>query len=402
MPRIYAEIIPIGNFCLTSPEDSKVNKETVDALKEEGVLTSLEKTMCIDVSLRTNDGEGMLLEVWTLKLIPDKEPTDMGLALQTIYYRMGVMLKSALTISRVTPAYKLSRKQHKENYTISHKIYSGEPNLNLLGEQYKVIKISELKTVSGTIVFQVVHRMKMTIVQENQLKPAVPAAKPEAASPATEIMVKSDHFVTESPKRAQTDKKEIDLSKPLTRGAFVDEVKIRELHDALSQQLPPEPPMTWLLAENDKLAQKMKELTTAETASTSDGPSTSAAAAAADRASTSDAGEKPGCSSEAASSNNRVASKAIEVPRAKNGDKYSSLMDFAFADGSPMAELANFYHECVQARSVSDEWTDLAGEISQSTDSDSLSQQLKMFEDAVPEFDSMVASMMSNSENSED
>lgn len=43
------------------------------------------------------------------------------------------------------------------------------------------------------------------------------------------------------------------MSKPLTAGAFVDEVKIRELHDALSQQLPPEPPMTWLLAENDKI-----------------------------------------------------------------------------------------------------------------------------------------------------
>lgn len=53
--------------------------------------------------------------------------------------------------------------------------------------------------------------------------------------------------------RKTYEKKEIDLNKPLTAGAFVDTVKIKELHDALSQQIPPEPPMSWLLAEKDKL-----------------------------------------------------------------------------------------------------------------------------------------------------
>lgn len=67
-----------------------------------------------------------------------------------------------------------------------------------------------------------------------------------------------------------------------------------------------------------------------------------------------------------------------------------------------MTELATFYQECLQARSASDEWTELAGEPSASTDSESLSQQLKMFEDAVPEFDNMVASMFSNSEHGSD
>lgn len=47
----------------------------------------------------------------------------------------------------------------------------------------------------------------------------------------------------------------MDLSKPLTAGAFVDVAKIKELHDALSQKLPPEPPMQWLLAEKEKMEQ---------------------------------------------------------------------------------------------------------------------------------------------------
>ena len=77
------------------------------------------------------------------------------------------------------------------------------------------------------------------------------------------------------------------------------------------------------------------------------------------------------------------------------------FQEFPFADGSPIAELANFYQECLQARSISDEWTDIVIEASGSTDSESLSKQLKMFEDAVPEFDNMVASMFSNSEGSD-
>lgn len=77
-----------------------------------------------------------------------------------------------------------------------------------------------------------------------------------------------------------------------------------------------------------------------------------------------------------------------------------NFQEFPFADGSPIAELANFYQECLQARSISDEWTDIVID-SGSTDSESLSKQLKMFEDAVPEFDNMVASMFSNSEGSD-
>lgn len=59
-------------------------------------------------------------------------------------------------------------------------------------------------------------------------------------------------------RKNHSDKKEVDLSKPLTAGAFVDTVKIRQLHRTLSQQLPPEPPMAWLLAEKDKLEEVCK------------------------------------------------------------------------------------------------------------------------------------------------
>lgn len=49
------------------------------------------------------------------------------------------------------------------------------------------------------------------------------------------------------------EKKELDLSKPLTNAAFVDKVKMQELQDSLCEQLPPEPPMTWLIAEREQI-----------------------------------------------------------------------------------------------------------------------------------------------------
>ncbi|CAG9782045.1 unnamed protein product [Diatraea saccharalis] len=353
-------------FNLSIPDEPEVTCDTKKVLNGE-VVDALAKVLCIEISLRTNDGDRMVLEIWTVRIVPGGDPSMNSIS--TIYYRMSIMLKSTLSISRITPAYKMSRSQHKETFTISHKIYGGEPNLDLLGEKHKTIKVSDLRTSIGTIIIDVTYRTKMTILPEDKIKPLDGVS----SSTVSDIMVKSDHFY-ESPKK-NYDKKEIDLSKPLTAGAFVDTVKIQELHDALSQQIPPEPPMSWLLAEKDKLDKKLKGLPkrTEEFA-------------------------KSGLSSDTAGTS-RVISKAIEVPKA-NGDKYTSLMEFPFADGSPLTELATFYQECLQAKSTSDEWTELIGE-SVSTDSESLSQQLKMFEEAVPEFDNMVASMFSNSDCSD-
>lgn len=74
----------------------------------------------------------MVLEMWTVKLTAGSQACSPSM----VYYRMSLMLKSTLTISRITPAYKLARSQHKESYKISHKMYSGEPNYSLLGKLF--------------------------------------------------------------------------------------------------------------------------------------------------------------------------------------------------------------------------------------------------------------------------
>lgn len=115
---------------MSIPDEPDVAYDTKQVLNGE-VVDALVKVLCIEISLRTNDGDRMVLEMWTVKILPGGDPTINSIT--AIYYRMSIMLKSTLSISRITPAYKMARSQHKESYTISHKIYGGEPNLDLLG-----------------------------------------------------------------------------------------------------------------------------------------------------------------------------------------------------------------------------------------------------------------------------
>lgn len=97
------------------------------------VIAALSNVLCIEISLKTAEGDEMVLEMWTVKITPGCDPNMSSVS--TIYYRMSIMLKSTLSISRITPAYKMSRVQNRESYKVFHKIYGGPPNTALLGEQ---------------------------------------------------------------------------------------------------------------------------------------------------------------------------------------------------------------------------------------------------------------------------
>lgn len=89
--------------------------------------------LCIEISLRTTEGDSMVLEVWSLGLSVDRcDPTVR--ASSTIYNRMSILLKSLISVSRVTPAYKLSRRQSADSYQILYRIYVADPEIHCLGE----------------------------------------------------------------------------------------------------------------------------------------------------------------------------------------------------------------------------------------------------------------------------
>jgi autophagy-related protein 13 len=86
--------------------------------------------LCVEISLQTVDGDKMILEVWSLNINTDLSDPSIK-ATYTIYNRMSILLKSLISITRVTPAYKLSRRQSPDSYSIYYRIYSGEPQHNL-------------------------------------------------------------------------------------------------------------------------------------------------------------------------------------------------------------------------------------------------------------------------------
>lgn len=72
----------------------------------------------------------MILEVWSLNI--NTELSDPSIkATYHVYNRMSILLKSLISVTRVTPAYKLSRRQTPESYSIYYRIYCGEPQYNL-------------------------------------------------------------------------------------------------------------------------------------------------------------------------------------------------------------------------------------------------------------------------------
>lgn len=175
-----------------------------------GEISSSTIPLCIEISLRTVEGDTMVLETWSLGVLP--EQTDPTIRVTyTVYNRMGILLKSLISVSRVTPAYKLSRRQGPDSYVICYRIYMGEPQLHTLGENYKHVRVGQLCTPVGTIHLSVSYRTKMTISPTHTSRDS--------------IMLKSDHFHSDlSPRHTryqQNDETSKSLSETIKVGAFV-------------------------------------------------------------------------------------------------------------------------------------------------------------------------------------
>lgn len=103
-------------------------KKALQISQSESIINRL--PLCVEISLQTVDGDKMILEVWSLSINADLSDPSIKTT-YTIYNRMSILLKSLISITRVTPAYKLSRRQAPDSYSIYYRIYSGEPQHNL-------------------------------------------------------------------------------------------------------------------------------------------------------------------------------------------------------------------------------------------------------------------------------
>ncbi|XP_037729774.1 autophagy-related protein 13 homolog [Drosophila subpulchrella] len=252
------------------PEVLDETKRALNLKTGESILQRL--PLCVEISLKTAEGDQMVLEVWSLDLIPpqngsspatnDLSPEGQTLkAAHAIYNRMGIMLKSLISLTRTTPAYKLSRRQCPDSYGIFYRIYVDRPQVHTLGEGHKHVKIGQLSTIVGSLVMSVAYRTKLTI--------SPTAAQAESNT----IMLKSDHFrpATDNgspgnqqqllngtavakklglgglnPNQGSADRRYIDIEKPLRPGAFADMGKLKQYTED-DFVLPETPPFEWLL-----------------------------------------------------------------------------------------------------------------------------------------------------------
>lgn len=219
------------------PDVLAETKKVLQISQHESIVTRL--PLCVEISLQTVEGDNMILEVWSLSV--QSEQCDLqSRTTHSIYNRMGLLLKSLLSVTRSTPAYKLSRRQSADSYQIFYRIYIGEAQTHQLGDGHKQLRVGQLCTQIGTLTMAVAYRTKMTI-------------SPTQTGRDNTIMLKSDHFLKDiSPKHIRynfnkkNEKKIIDLDKPMRCGAFVDPSRVKQYTEE-DFILPETPPFHWLL-----------------------------------------------------------------------------------------------------------------------------------------------------------
>ena len=152
-----------------------------------GVLT-VGQCVCVEMSLRTVDGESMVLETWSLSMTEPTETSWRGYP--TIYNKMCTLLKSLICITRVTPGYRLSRKQGAETYVICYRIYTGSAQTQHLGMRFQTRNVGAVSTPLGAVRVALDFRTKMLM-------------SPQVSRDLTADL-KDDHFCTDaSPQQPQ-------------------------------------------------------------------------------------------------------------------------------------------------------------------------------------------------------
>uniref|UniRef100_A0A667WJL4 Autophagy-related protein 13 n=1 Tax=Myripristis murdjan TaxID=586833 RepID=A0A667WJL4_9TELE len=167
---------PTGSdwFNLAIKDIPEVTHEAKKALA--GQLPGIGRSMCVEISLKTSELANVCV---CLSCRCDK---DIKVS-YTVYNRLSLLLKSLLAITRVTPAYKLSRKQGHD-YVILYRIYFGEVQLSGLGEGFQTVRVGVVGTPVGTVTLSCAYRTNLAFMSNRQF---------ERTAPIMGIIV--DHFL---------------------------------------------------------------------------------------------------------------------------------------------------------------------------------------------------------------
>lgn len=333
-----------------------------------GEVVTARMPLCVEISLRTVEGDTMMLETWCLGVLPEQCDPSVRVT-YTVYNRMGILLKSLVSVTRVTPAYKLSRRQSPDSYVICYRIYMGEPQLHSLGEGYKQVRVGQLCTPIGTIHISVSYRTKMTI-------------SPQTTGRDNSIMLKSDHFRPDfSPRHSNTqanDDLNVSMSETMKVGAFADRQEILD-----ERLIIPDAPFSSLLAPRQQSPPQNSNIQTA--------CDTNQVQSNITKTSNSDTeSEADGNGNLTPRLQSRADSRRSSCSIASNTDDFIMVdLKTPFANANANADLGTFYRECQTAPPLQtfNEQPTLGETVND------LTRQLQDFELSVPKYDELLSTL---------
>ena len=162
-------------FNLSIDDNPEILKHTKAAISTNSLPSP---PLLVEISLKTADSKTLPLELWNLNFQEYDVEQNIRI-LYTVYNRMSLLLKSLISVTRVVPAYKLSRMRGSD-YQIHYNVFSGHPDYNSLGRECKIIKLGSVGTPFGSICLEFGYRTKMELSIES-----VP------------VLIKSDHYSIE-------------------------------------------------------------------------------------------------------------------------------------------------------------------------------------------------------------
>ncbi|XP_073245941.1 autophagy-related protein 13-like isoform X2 [Porites lutea] len=235
-----------------------------------GRLPSKESPMCVEISLKTNEGESMVLETWCLGM-NDRVDSNAKVT-YAVYNRIGMLLKSLVSVTRVTPAYQLSRKQGTD-FMMCYKVYFGQVSFQELGEGFQSLRVGSIGTPVGSITLSAAYRTKLTLPERHHIAeqianatetevtqcatvssntPPSAAHRLSAASspPGLRRVSQENQSATQQKiDRQRTFSKPINCAQIRTKGAFVSSADTSEM--SMLPNLSATPPFATLLRKDE-------------------------------------------------------------------------------------------------------------------------------------------------------
>ncbi|XP_072034921.1 autophagy-related protein 13-like isoform X2 [Amphiura filiformis] len=177
-------------FNLAIPDNQRIKAYAKQLLAKE--LPRVGHPLNIEVTLETAEGDRMVLESWSLGMTEKTDPD--AKVHYAIYNRMGLLLKSLMCVSRVTPAYRIARHQLGSDYKVQHRVFFGEARLSTLGEDFVPLQIGSVTTPVGTLQLSVAYRTKLALSVRQAIHGTYMTTSP--------IAVRDDYYSSSnSPKR---------------------------------------------------------------------------------------------------------------------------------------------------------------------------------------------------------